>query len=150
MSNDLGVYTLKKVQITCPQCKHEFPYNKASLDKKIAWVGKRINEYNKLISSLSKIPEEKLNKEEFKRLNKEKERLQDMLVDLKLTRETLKAEEDRNVFNNFKEVVKEFFGKDEYFRCLDEALRRSASYNTENIMGIDYYSSATGKPIRKV
>ena len=35
---------LKKVQITCPNCKNEFKYNKKALEKRIKNLGQRISE----------------------------------------------------------------------------------------------------------
>ena len=144
------MYELKKVQITCPNCKHEFPYNKVALDKKIHMLGQKINELNRLKQKLKNIPEENLNKEELKRIDKRLDTYHEILSDLKLTRETLKEQEDKNILNNLKQVIRENYGKEIYDRFLDEALRRSAAYETSDMMGIGYYSHAGGKRVRKV
>lgn len=143
-------YELKKVQITCPNCKYEFPYNKAALQKKINQLGNKIQELMRLKKTLKNIPEEKLNKEELKRIDKQLDNYQQTLSDLKLIRETLKEQEDIFVFQNLKAVLKEFYGDEGYKRCMDEALRRSSAYNTEDMMSIGYYSKADGKHIKKV
>lgn len=143
-------YVLKKVQITCPNCKYEFPYNKQALEKKIHVLGNKISELQKLISALKKIPKDKLNVEELKRVQRKIDSYIELLSDLKLVRETLKESEDKNILCNLKAVLKEQYGQETYVRLLEEALRRSAAYNTEEIMNIGYYSHSGGKRVRKV
>ena len=63
-------YEFKKVQITCPNCKYEFPYNKQALEKRINQIGCDINKLNKRIKMVKKIPSEQLNLDELKRFDK--------------------------------------------------------------------------------
>lgn len=149
-SENKNVYTLRNVQLVCPNCKYEFPYNKSALDKKINKLGDLIHKNAKLIKTLKKLPDEIRNDNEIKRLQKELSNYELMIFDLKQKRENLKQEEDRNVYENLKIVVKEFYGEKEFKRCIDEALRRSVAYDTEDIMSIGYYSNADGKHIKKV
>ena len=149
-SENKNVYTLRNVQLVCPNCKYEFPYNKSALDKKINKLGELIYKNAKLIKTLKKLPDEIRNDNEIKRLEKEKSYYELMIFDLKQKRENLNEQEDRNVFENLKIVVKEFYGEKEFRRCIDEALRRSSAYSTEDIMNIGYYSNADGKHIKKV
>lgn len=143
-------YILKKVQVTCPNCKYEFPYNKQALEKKINFIGNKINELNKLVQSLKKIPKDKLNADELKRVQRKLDSYIELITDLKLVRETLKETEDTNILCNFKAVIKEQYGQEIYTRLFEEALRRSAAYNTEDVMNIGYYSHSGGKRVRKV
>lgn len=149
-SENKNVYNLKNVQLTCPNCKYEFPYNKGALDKKINYLGQLIFEKNSLIRKLEQIPDEIRNDNEIKRLKKEKENYSLMLFDLKQKRENLKQEEDKTNYYNLKEIIKEFYGEKEYLRCIDEMLRRSKSYNVEDMSKLEYYSSSTATPIKKV
>lgn len=48
------IYNLKKIQLICPNCKYEFPYNKNSLDKRIKYIGQLIFEKAQLIAKLKK------------------------------------------------------------------------------------------------
>lgn len=149
-SENKNVYMLKNVQLTCPNCKYEFPYNKHSLDKKINKIGQIIHENTKLINKIKKIPDEVRNDKELTRLLKENEYYNLMIFDLKQKRENLKQEEDRTNYENLKAIIKEFYGEKEYLRCIDEMLRRSKSYDVEQMMKLDYYSSSTGTPIKKI
>lgn len=144
------MYTLKRVQITCPNCKFEFPYNKAALENKIKFIGKRIQELNKKIAMLNKIPKEKLNVKEYKKTKKEFDDYTELLTDLKLARETLKQQEDTLILENLKFIIKEEYGEEVKIRLFDEALRRSAAYETSDMMSLGYYSHAGGKRVRKV
>lgn len=150
MKKNKEIYNLKRVQITCPNCKYEFPYNKESLDKKINNIGNEIQRLSKLINKIEKIPDESRNEKELNRIKKEYSDYQKLISDLKMARETLKQEEDRTNYYNLKSIIKEFYGEKEYKRCIDEMLRRSEAYNTKDIMKLDYYSSSTGKPIKKL
>lgn len=143
-------YELKRVQITCPNCKYEFPYDKNALDKKIALLGKRMQELNHKLKIINRLPEDKVNKEEYNRIKYQFLANEDLIADYKLVRATLKQEEDRLVFNNLKIALRELGGDDLYKRCMDQALRESTAYTTENSMGIGYYTRAGGKHINKV
>ena len=144
------MYALKRVQITCPSCKYEFPYNKAALEDKIKFIGQRIYDLNKKIAMLNKIPKDKLNINEYKKAKKEKQDYTELLTDLKLTRETLKNEEERIILINLKKIIKEQYGEEVKTRLFDEALRRSAAYETSDMMSLGYYSHAGGRRVRKV
>lgn len=139
------MYTLKRVQVTCPNCKFEFPYNKAALEKKIKYLGHRIDENKRKLSNLSNASSEKV-----KRIKKEIKEAEDLLSDYKLYRETLKQQEDTLVLENLKHIIKEKYGEEVRILLVDEALRRSAAYETSDMMSIGYYSHAGGKRVRKV
>lgn len=143
-------YELKKVQITCPNCKYEFPYNKNALDKKITLLGKRIQELTHKLKIINRLPEDKINKEEYNRVKYQQYAIENLLADYKLIRETLKQEEDRLVFNNLKIALRELGGEDLYKRCMDQALRDSTTYTTKDNMGIGYYTRAGGKHLNKI
>ena len=128
------VYELKNVQVTCPNCKYEFQYNKQAMDKKINLLGNKINEINNLIKKSKKIPDDIRNDKEIKRLNKQMDNYQNLLFDLKQKRECLKEQEDITNYYNLKAIIKEFYGDKEYKRCLDEMLRRSEGYRLEDMM----------------
>lgn len=150
MRENKNVYTLRNVQLICPKCKYEFPYNKNALDKKINKVGQMIFERNNLIKKIEKIPDELRNDDELKRIKKEVEYYGLMLFDLKQKRENLKQEEDRTNYENLKMVIKEFYGEKEYYRCLDEMLRRSASYDLKTQMIHKEYTHSEGGSINKL
>ena len=142
-------YTLNRVQITCPNCKYEFPYNKQALQQKIDFLGHKIKCLNDKIRIIPKNPAHK-RQPKIEHLKRLLEQYEAQLSDLKLIRETLKEQEERMVLNNLKQVIKEFIDDDTYVRCMDEALRRTEAYKIENMMGIGYYSHSKGTRIRKV
>lgn len=142
-------YTLNRVQITCPNCKYEFPYNKQTLQQKIDFLGHKIKCLNDKIRIIPKNPEHK-RQPKIAHLKRLLEQYEAQISDLKLIRETLKDQEERMVLNNLKQVIKEFVDDDTYVRCMDEALRRTEAYKIENMMGIGYYSHSKGTRIRKV
>ena len=150
ISENKDVYTLKRVQLICPNCKHEFPYNKIALDKRINLIGQLIFEKGKLIKKIKKIPDNIRNDGEIKRLEKEKEYYKLMISDLKFKRELLKKQEDDVLLKNLKDIVKETYGEEQYKKCLDEALKRSEAYDIKDTMGINFYTRTGGKHLKKV
>ena len=138
-------YELKKVQITCPNCKYEFPYNKNMLEKKINQLGNDIQKITKKINYIKKaIPKEEINVKELNKLEEEKENMIHILTDYKLRRKTLKQSEDRLVLNNLKIALRELGGEELYKLCMDRALRESQSYNTNEIMSRRNYTHSGG------
>lgn len=143
-------YELKKVQITCPNCKYEFPYNKQALEKRINQIGGDINKLNKRIKIVKKIPPEQLNLDELKRLENEKDYMINILNDYKLQRETLKESEDRNVFENLKMALREIGGDEMYKLCMDRALRDSKAYRLEEMMSVKNNTHNEGGSLQKI
>ena len=44
------------VQMTCPFCKREFPFDNGDLDRKIAAIGQRINQINRELAEIKSLP----------------------------------------------------------------------------------------------
>lgn len=144
-------YELKKVQITCPNCKYEFPYNKNMLEKKINQIGNDIQKITKTINYIKKaIPKEEVNIEELSRLEKEKEYMIHILSDYKLKRETLKQSEDTLVLNNLKIALRELGGEELYKMCMDKALRESKSYQLQEMMYVKNNTYNEGGSLQKI
>lgn len=144
-------YELKKVQITCPNCKYEFPYNKNMLEKKINQIGNDIQKITKTINYIKKaIPKEEINTEELSRLEKEKEYMIHILSDYKLERETLKQSEDTLVLNNLKIALRELGGEELYKICMDRALRESKSYQLQEMMYVKNNTHNEGGSLQKI
>ena len=59
-------------------------------------------------------------------------------------------QEDDVLLKNFKNVIKEIYGEEQYKKCLDEALKRSEAYEISDTMGIDFYTRSGGKHIMKI
>ena len=124
-------YELKRVQITCPNCKHEFPYNKKALETRIKQLGQA--KY-KITLELKKCNENSENNNKRKRLLNEMFNYEERINDYNLLNSTLKENEDLTVFNNLKLAIKEIYGDEAYKLCMDKALRESNAYTTEKNM----------------
>lgn len=146
----MNYYKLKNVQLICPKCKHEFPYNKNALDKRINYIGQIINEKMILIDKLKNIPDDSRDDKEIKRLDTERKYYSLMLNDLKFKRELLKKQEDDVLLKNLKETINDMYGEKQYKKILEEALRRSKAYKITDTMGIDFYTRSKGTRLKKV
>ena len=143
-------YKLKKVQITCPNCKHEFTYNKIGLENKIKKMGIEIHNIGMTINGIKKMPEEKINKSEIKRLEKQRRNMEKLLSDYKLIRETLKENEDKVVFENLKNAIRQIGGEELYKLCMDTALRDSKAYNIDEMMCVKNNVHNDGGSLQKI
>ena len=146
----MNYYKLKNVQLICPKCKHEFPYNKDALDKRINYIGQIINEKMILINKLKNIPDDSRDDKEIKRLDKERKYYSLMINDLKFKRELLKTQEDDVLLKNLKDTINDMYGEKQYKKILEEALRRSKAYKITDTMGIDFYTRSKGTRLKKV
>ena len=142
-------YKLEKVQITCPNCRYEFPYNKQALDKKIKKIGINISQIQKTINRIRQLPPEQINQKEITRLEKQRYGLENLLDNYKLERETLNECEDRLVFENLKIALREIGGDELYKLCMDRALRDSKAYTLQETMNVKDYTHNEGGNIQK-
>ena len=143
-------YDLKKVQITCPNCQYEFPYNKEYLEKKIQQLGLDIKKINDTLTYINNLPEEKRNIKEIKRLEQNKENIKNLLSDYKLERETMKQFEDKVVLSNLKIALREIGGEELYKICMDRALRDSKAYKINEMMNVKDYTHNDGGSLQKI
>lgn len=143
---------VKRVQLTCPKCKYEFKFNLGELDTEILELGRDIN------SILRQLAEYKtLSKEEQKeRMNWKKQteyalaKKREQLKNLKIRRKSVNDEVTRMNYHLLKNVIKEFYGNDEFERCINEVIERGKAYNISDTIGINNYTHSGGSVIKKV
>lgn len=142
----------KSVQLTCPQCKYEFPFNLGVLDTRIEELGRNIMSINKQLSEYKLLSiEEKKEKLEWKRKTVYKlECFKKEHKDLKIKSKSVHDEMVRQNYKILKEVIREFYGLKEFERCINEVIERGKAYNISSTMGIDNYTHSKGTVIKKV
>lgn len=143
---------VKKVQLTCPKCKHEFSFNLGDLDTQILELGRDIQSISGQLAQFKTLPEkEQRQKLGWKRqtifaLEKKKEQMRK----LKTKSKAVHDEVTRANYHLLKNVIKEFYGNEEFERCINEVIERGKGYNISETIGIDTYTHSKGTVIRKV
>lgn len=149
-----NIQKITRVQLTCPKCKYEFQYNYGKLEEKVRNLGIEIQKVTKWLAEFKKLP---LNVRLQAKNKKEKSEKIVLLQALRLEKMQLNAQKklihdvmDKDNFEILKGIIKEFYGEKEFERCINEMIERGKAYNVQDTMGIDYYSNASGKHIKKI
>ena len=53
-------------------------------------------------------------------------------------------------YHLLKNVIKDFYGNDEFEKCINEVLKRGKAYNLNETMGIENYTHSKGTIIKKL
>lgn len=143
---------VRKVQLTCPKCKYEFPFNLGDLDTRKQEVGQAIQSIMKQLSEYKTLsPDEQKSKAEWKRKTSYKLNcLKEEYSKLKTKAKGVHDELDRQNYSILKQVIKEFYGFKEFERCINEVIERGKAYNIGSTMNIDNYTHSKGTIIKKI
>lgn len=143
---------VRKVQLICPKCKYEFSFNLGDLDTQILELGRDIQSITRQLAEYKTLSEEE-QKEKYtwKRqtifaLEKKREQLKK----LKIKSKSVHDEVTRMNYQILKNIIKDFYGDDEFERCINEVIERSKAYKLNETMGISNYTHAKGTVLKKV
>lgn len=143
---------VSKVQLTCPKCKYEFSFNLGDIDTQIMVLGKDIQSIVKQIAEFKTLPiEEQKEKYYWKKqailaLEKKKEQLRK----LKIKSKAVHDEVTRMNYQLLKNVIKDFYGNEEFERCINEVIKRGKAYKISETMKKDNYRHSKGTLVKKV
>lgn len=129
------------LQMTCPYCKREFPYNNGKLDKEISEIGQRIHEIQKRLTYIKFGRHDDETWHEKKRLTKELAGLQVRISELKAVRKAGDQQIKEYEYMYFKEVVKERYGEAAYKSIIAEVDRELQAYKASGLMRHEYTRS---------
>lgn len=143
---------VRKVQLICPKCKYEFSFNLGDLDTQILELGRDIQSITRQLAEYKTLSEEK-QKEKYKwkrqtifALEKKREQLKK----LKIKSKSVHDEVTRMNYQILKNIIKDFYGDDEFERCINEVIERSKAYKLNETMGINNYTHSKGTVLKKV
>ena len=143
---------VKKVQLICPKCRYEFSFNLGELDTRILELGRDIQSILRQLAEFktlsTKEQKEKIywKKQTVFALEKKKEQLSK----LKIKSKAVHDEVTRMNYHLLKNVIKDFYGNDEFEKCINEVIKRGKAYKINEIMGIDNYTHSKGTIIKKI
>lgn len=143
---------VKKVQLTCPKCKYEFSFNLGELDKQILELGKDIQSMSRQLAEFKTLSSEEQKKKLYwkKQVVYGLEKKKEQLKKLKIKSKDVHDEVTRMNYHLLKNVIKEFYGNDEFERCINEVIQRGKAYKINETIGIDNYTHSKGTIIKKI
>ena len=69
---------------------------------------------------------------------------------LKIKSKSVHDEVTRMNYQILKNIIKDFYGDDEFERCINEVIERSKAYKLNETMGINNYTHSKGTVLKKV
>ena len=129
------------MQMTCPYCKKEFPYNNGKLDAEISEIGQRIATINRKLVEIKYGHKDSESWYEKKRLTSELAKLQERIAGLKSVRKAGDQQIKAFEYQLFKDFVKERYGEAEYRKICDLVKEELQSYKASGLMWHEYTRS---------
>ena len=132
------------IQLTCPFCKQEFPFNNGELDRKIAYFSQKISANNAKCGEIKAILVQKHDEEladEKRRIVQQTKWMQVELSKLKTRRKVVDQQIDKYSYQIFKALLKEKYGDEAYRDMLDAVQAELEAYKISGLMRHEYTKS---------
>lgn len=131
------------VQMTCPYCKKEFPFNNGDLDRKISSIAQRISTINRELAEINAMhPKAKRFKEGRRKvLVLELSELVEKITELKTVRKATDQQIKAYEYQAFKDIVKERYGEAEYKKIIEMVDEEIKAYQISGLMRHEYTRS---------
>lgn len=129
-------FNIKRFQIHCPKCRFEFVWNMDDLEQEREKLKKRHGVISKMIADMkAQNSSDALGfSKEYKRLKAESTQLIERMTQLKAIYKNNSAITDEIYNREFKDLVRERYGEEEYFRLMEIVKERLKPISTERIM----------------
>lgn len=138
------------LQMTCPFCKQEFPYDNGALDREISSLGVRIATINKRLSDIKNGKHNFETGEERRRLVSELGRKRERLTQLKALRKVCDQQIKRLEYQSFKNIVKKRYGEEAYYSIIAEVDEELKAYRVSDTMKHDFSIAPGRKPVTTI
>lgn len=131
------------VQMTCPFCKQEFPFDNGELDKEISKIGQRIAEINRELACIKAMPAKARKAREGRRkvLVLENAGIMLKISELKAIRKATDQQIKYHEYALFRSIIKERYGEAEYFKILEIVQKEMQAYQISGLMRHEYTRS---------
>lgn len=147
------IYRAKRVQLTCPNCKYEFPSSDTyeldlkskALKNKRQIMKSEVNRYEKYGKFKDYQNETWLNKTKDKIL-----KVTEKIAQIDAIRKQTHQRKDEISYFTLKELIKEKYGKEAFILLMDECERRVKAYRLEEIMRVKNYTHSDGGSLSKI
>lgn len=138
------------LQLTCPYCKREFPYNNGKLDADISKIGQRIATINKEIVEIKRGPKSQETWNRRKRLTEELVALQEKISGLKAVRKAADQQIKAYEHQLLKEAIKDRLGEKEYLKIIAEVEKEMEAYRISGLMRHEYTRSSSKSDVTNI
>lgn len=138
------------LQLTCPYCKREFPYNNGKIDAEISRIGQRINAINKEIIEIKHGKKNDETWERRKMLIEELSGLQKKIAGLKAVRKAADQQINDYSYQLLKEAIKDRLGEKEYMKLLADIGRELEAYRISGLMRHEYTRSNSKSDVTSI
>ena len=141
------------LQLTCPYCKHEFPYNNGKLDADISEIGQRLQTIHRRLAEIKFERHDGESWYERKLLIKEQTVLQEKIAGLKAIRKAADQQILFYSYNFLKEIIKEKYGQAEYMAIMRQVEENLQAYKIRDMMKHEYSkgpSKSTATSVEKL
>ena len=131
------------LQMTCPYCKQEFPYDNGKIDREISDIGQRIATINRELASIKASQPRVRKAEEGRRkvLVLELTELIEKISGLKTVRKAADQQIKIFEYQAFKGIVRERHGEAEYQKILSMVQEELRAYKVSGLMRHEYTRS---------
>lgn len=147
------IYRAKRVQLTCPNCKYEFPSSDThSLDIKSKTLKKKRQAMKSELLRYEKYGQFKDYQTEkwVEKTRKGIIKATEKIAEIEAIRKQSQQREDEIKYFTLKELIKEKYGKEEFIMFMDECERRVKAYRLEEIMRTKNYTHSDGGSLSKI
>lgn len=130
-------------QMTCPQCGHEFAYNKEYNDTQISELGVEISKINKWLSEYKTWPYEKQVSRRRERKEKiaKRDKMAAEVAQLKAFRKSADKQLKEYEMIVFKSLVREKYGEAAFMELIEKTKEELKAYEASGLMRHEYTRS---------
>ncbi len=129
------------IQMTCPYCKREFPYDNGKLDAEISKTCQRICAINKEIVEIKNGRKTQETWRRRKRLTEEIAALQEKVSGLKAIRKVADQQIKAYEHQLLKDAIRERVGETEYKKMIAQVEKELEAYRISGLMRHEYTRS---------
>ena len=132
----MSEFNVKRYQIHCPKCRYEFVWDMDDLERERTRLKDRHSVISKMIADMkAQNSSDALGfSKEYKRLKAESTQLIERITQLKTIYKNNTAITDEIFNREFKDLIRERYGEEEYFRLIEIVKERLKPISTERIM----------------
>lgn len=138
------------IQMTCPFCKREFPWDNGRLDYEIQNVKNEITKAQRRIAEIKEMPYLPDAKKEKRNLGLKIFQLNERSNQLRSLRKSADQQKHRQEYGIFKELVREKIGEDEFMKLIEKMEEEMKAYNISDMMRHEYTRSNSLKNVTSI
>lgn len=140
------------IQMICPYCKKEFPFNNGNLDREIEEAKQKLKKIEEELVCIKCLPYSLQKQREGRRkvLISEKSKVITKLSKLKAVRKVANENMRRTENGIFRQIVRERYGKEEYEKIIALVEEEMKAYSVCTLMKHEYSRSNSKSSVTRL